>query len=57
MYTSFILPYFDYADVIWDNCTIRLSEELEHLLLDAIRMITGTVRGISHKVNIKYRDF
>ena len=49
MYTSFILPYLDYADVICDNCTTRQSEELEHLHLDAFRMITGTVRGTSHQ--------
>ena len=40
MYKSFILPYFDHADVTWDNCMTRLSEELEHLHLDAIRTIT-----------------
>ena len=25
MYKSFILPHFDYADVVWDNCTDKLS--------------------------------
>ena len=25
MYKSFILPHFDYADVVWDNCTAKLS--------------------------------
>ena len=28
MYRSFILPQLDYADVIWDNCSLTLAEEL-----------------------------
>ena len=28
MYSSFILPQLDYADVIWDNCSLTLAEEL-----------------------------
>ena len=48
IYKSFILPHFDYADVVWDNCTERLSDELETLHLDAIRTIIGAVRGTSH---------
>ena len=48
MYKSFILPHFDYGDVIWDNCTNKLSDELEELHLDALRTIIGTVKGTSH---------
>ena len=48
MYKSFILPHFDYADFLWDNCSETLSDELEKLNLDAIRTITGAVRGTSH---------
>ena len=48
IYTSFILPHIEYADVVWDNCTDRLADELESLHLDAIRTITGAVRGTSH---------
>ena len=48
LYKSFILPIFDYADVIWDNCTQTLSNSLEELHLDALRTITGSVRGTSH---------
>ena len=32
MYKAFILPHFDYADIIYDNCTQHLSEQLEELL-------------------------
>ena len=49
MYKSFILPHFDYADIVWDNCTNKLAEELENLHLDAIRTIIGAVRGTSHE--------
>ena len=49
MYKSFILPVFDYADIIWDNCTKALSDSLEELQLEAIRTIIGAVRGTSHE--------
>ena len=49
MYKSFILPHFDYSDVVWDNCTNALKDELEKLNLDAIRTIIGAVRGTSHQ--------
>ena len=49
MYTSFILPQFDYADIVWGNCTTKLADELDSLHLDAIRTITVAVRGTSHE--------
>ena len=49
MYKSFILPHFDYADTVWDNCSTLLSDELEKINLDAIRTILGAVRGTSHQ--------
>ncbi|WP_294078466.1 hypothetical protein, partial [Thiolapillus sp.] len=49
MYKSFILPHFDYADVVWDNCTDKLSNMLENLHLEGIRIILGAVRGTSHQ--------
>ena len=49
MYRSFILPQLDYADVVWDNCSLKLAEELECLHLDAIRTIIDAVRGTSHQ--------
>ena len=48
-YKSFLLPLFEYADVVWDNCTDKLSNELEHLHLDALRTIVGSVWGTSHE--------
>ena len=29
MSKSFVLPLFDYADIIWDNCTVVQSTSLE----------------------------
>ena len=50
IYTSFILPHFDYCDIIWDGCTNELSNNLEQLQLDALRSICGAVRGTSHRL-------
>ena len=49
LYKSFILPIFDYADIIWDNCTQTLSNNIEELHLDALCTITGSVRCTSHQ--------
>ena len=35
MYKSFILPQFDYADIVWDNCSGTQSNMLENLDLEA----------------------
>ena len=50
MYKSFILPHFDYADVVWDNLTQRQIQDLEEIQLEALRTIIGTVRGTGHDV-------
>jgi hypothetical protein len=50
MYKSFILPLFDYADVLYDNCTQYQSNLLENLHLEGLRTITGLVRGTSHEI-------
>ena len=57
MYKSFILPHFDYADVVWDNLTQRQIEDLEDIQLEALRTIVGTVRGTSHDVIYKESGF
>ena len=49
MYKAFILPNFDYADFLWDNCSEELAVELEKINLDAIRTVIGAVRGTSHE--------
>ena len=57
MYKSFILPIFDYADVLWDNCTDTQANTLETLHLEAIRIIIGGVRGTSHEKLYKESGF
>ena len=41
MCKSFILPHFDYANMVWDNCTDKLSNMLESLHLGGIRTYMG----------------
>ena len=48
MCKSFVLPLFDYADIVWYNCTDTQSKMLENLHLEAIRIIIGGIRGTSH---------
>ena len=57
MYTSIILPLFDYADIVWDNCTDTQSKKLENLRLEAIRIIIGGIRGTSHRKLYKESGF
>ena len=57
MYKSFILPHFDYCDILYDNCTATQSDSLENLHLDGIRTIIGAVRGTSHDKLYKESGF
>ena len=57
MFKSFIVPQFDYADIVWDNCSGTLSNMLENLHLEAIRITLGAVRGTSHKTLYKESGF
>ena len=44
IYISFIRPLLEYADVIWDNCSLENKKYLESLHLEAARIITGATR-------------
>ena len=57
MYKSFILPLFDYADIVWDNCTDTQSKMLENLHLEAVRITIGGIRGTSHQKLYKESGF
>ena len=57
MYKSFTNPQFDYADIVWDDCSGTLSNMLENLHLEAIRIILGAVRGTSHEKLYKESGF
>ena len=52
-----LLPQFDYADIVWDNCSGILSNMLENLHLEAIRIILGAVRRTSHEKLSKESGF
>ena len=41
IYLSFIRPVLEYADVVWDNCSIYESNLLESVQIEAGRIITG----------------
>ena len=48
MYIVFIRPILEYADVIWDNCTLYDKQKLEQIQLEAARTITiGATKLIS----------
>ena len=49
MYKSFVLPLFDYADILYDSCTQYQANILENLHLEGLRTITGLVKGTSHE--------
>ena len=48
IYTSFIRTLLEYGDVIFDNCTHRLKDELESIQLEAARIVTGATKLVSH---------
>jgi hypothetical protein len=47
IYTTFIRPILEYADVIWDNCTKGEKEELNKIQNEAARIATGTTKLVS----------
>ena len=52
IYFSFIRPVLEYADVVWDNCTQYEAGELEKILIEAARVVTGATRLVS--LNLLY---
>ena len=47
IYTSFIRPLLEYADVIWDNCTNYEKEELDKIQNEAARICCGATKLVS----------
>ena len=47
LYFSFIRPILEYSDIVWDNCSLFQSDELEKLQLEMARIVTGTTKLIS----------
>ena len=47
IYFSFIRPCLEYADVVWDNCTITEKQEIEKIQYEAAFIVTGATRSCS----------
>lgn len=44
IYFSFIRPIFEYADIVWNNCSQYDANELEKIQNEAARIVTGATR-------------
>lgn len=44
MYTTFVRPLLEYADITWDNCTFENQRALENIQIDAARIISGATK-------------
>ena len=47
IYTSFIRPIYEYADVVWDNCTQYEINAVEKIQTEAAKIVTGTSTLVS----------
>ena len=44
IYTTFIRPILEYANVIWDNCSDYQKQELEKIQIKAARIASGATK-------------
>ena len=49
IYKSHVRPLMEYADVIWDGCSIADSNLLESIQYEAARIVTGAIKGTNKK--------
>ena len=47
IYITFIRPFLEYGDIIWDNCTYQEKIELDKIQNEAARIATGTTKLVS----------
>ena len=47
VYTSFIRPFLEYGDTIWDNCTLYEKQVLDKIHIKAARKATGATALVS----------
>ena len=47
MYMSFLLPFVEYASVVWDGCSEQDSQTLQKIQNEAARLVTGLTRSVS----------
>jgi hypothetical protein len=53
IYLSFIRPILEYANEIWDNCTLYEKQELNKIQNEAARIATGATKLVSIKTLYK----
>ena len=46
-YITCLRPAFEYADIVWDNCTQYVINTIERIQIEAVRIVTGTTRRVS----------
>ncbi len=44
MYFSFIRSLLEYGDVVWDNCSIQLKNDIEAVQTEAARIVSGATK-------------
>lgn len=44
MYFCFIRPLLEYADVVWDNCSCELINDIEAVQIEAARIVSGATK-------------
>ena len=47
IYLTFIRPLLEYANVVWDNCTLYEINVLEKIQYEAAHIVTGTTKLVS----------
>ena len=47
VYNAIILPYYDYCNLAWDNCSKYVFDKMQKMPNRAARIITGRLHEIS----------
>ncbi|XP_060593627.1 uncharacterized protein LOC132748097 [Ruditapes philippinarum] len=47
IYTSFIRPFLEYADVIWNNCSMAEKDILDKIQNECARIVSGATKLVS----------
>ena len=58
LYKSIARPIVEYANVIWDDCTINESDQLlENVQYEAARVVSGAMRGTGRARILRNKKF
>ena len=47
IYISFVRPFLEYANIVWDNCAQYEANAIEKIQTEAARIVTGATRLVS----------